>query len=168
MRRRRNIHLSHIDGELSGDCIEASIPAVNDPFGALARLWAAQRLRRSRGTRVCLSRGARALHRLLPQLDDPPPRQRVGGVASGEGRQGLVVENPGELAVARELVVLESQTLQPGKPRHQLAGQGGEVVGVEGEGDQLGQVGQGGGVQAPDLVVVQLEKEKMSCCCCQC
>ena len=48
----------------------------------------------------------------------------------------------------------------PGKACHQLAGQGGEVVGVEGEGDQLGQVGQGGGVQAPDLVVVQLEERK--------
>ena len=162
----RYIHLSHIDRELSGDCVEASIPAVNDPLGALARLWAARRLGRSGSTGVCLSRGSRALHRLLPQLDDPPPRQRVGGVASGEGRQGLVVENPGELAVAAELVVLEPQTLQPGKPRHQLAGQGGEVVGVEGEGDQLGQVGQGGGVQAPDLVVVQLEEEEKSCCCC--
>ena len=111
----RYIHLSHIDRELSGDCIEASIPAVNDPLGALARLWAARRLRRGRSTRICLSRSSRTLHRLLPQLDDPPSGKRVGGVASCEGREGLVVENPGELAVARELVVLKSQTLQPGK-----------------------------------------------------
>ena len=46
----------------------------------------------------------------------------------------------------------------PGKACHQLAGQGGEVVGVEGERDQLGQVGQAGRVQAPDLVVVQLAR----------
>ena len=109
----RYIHLSHIDRELSGDCVEASIPAVNDPLGALARLWAARRLRRGGSTGVCLSRGSRTLHRLLPQLDDPPPSKRVGRVASCEGREGLVVENPRELAVATQLVVLQSQTLQP-------------------------------------------------------
>ena len=86
-----------------------------------------------------------------------------------------MVENPGEPAVARQLVVLQPQTLQsggkyfceenlivqnqkPGQPGHQVAGQGGEVVGVEGERDQLGQVGQAGRVQAPDLVVVQLAR----------
>ena len=110
----RNLHLSHIDRELWGDCIEASIPAVNDPLSALARLWAARRLGRGGSTGVCLSRGSLTLHRLLPQLDDPPSSERVGRVASCEGREGLVVENPGELAVAAELVVFQSQTLQSG------------------------------------------------------
>ena len=111
---RGYLHLSHIDWQLSWDCVEASIPAVNDPLGALARLWAARRLRRGRSAGVRLSRGSCTLHRLLPQLDDPPPRKRVGRVASGKGGEGLVVENPGELAVAGELVVLKPQTLQPG------------------------------------------------------
>ena len=79
-------------------------------------------------------------------------------MASCEGREGLVVENPGELAIARELVVLKPQALEPGKAGNQVPGHGGEVVGVEGEGDQLGQVGQGGRVQTSDLVVVQLKK----------
>ena len=50
------------------------------------------------------------------------------------------------------------QNLKPGQAGHQVAGQGGEVVRVEGERDQLRQVGQAGRVQAPDLVVVQLER----------
>ena len=99
-----------------------------------------------------------ALHRLLSQLDDPPSSERIGGVAPGEGSQRLVVENPGELAIARELVVLKPQALEPGKAGDQVPGHGGEVVGVEGERDQLGKVGQGGRVQTSDLVVVQLKK----------
>ena len=60
-------------------------------------------------------------------------------------------------AVARELVVLQPEALEPGEAGHQRGGEGGQVVGVEGEGDKGGQGGEGGLVQTADLVIVQLQ-----------
>ena len=45
-----------------------------------------------------------------------------------------MVEDPGQLAVAGELVVLQPEALEAGQVRDDLLGQAGQVVGVEGEG----------------------------------
>ena len=50
-----------------------------------------------------------------------------------------MVEDPLEPAVALQLVVLQPQTLEPGQLGDDLGVHVGEVVGVEGEGDQLRQ-----------------------------
>ena len=51
-----------------------------------------------------------------------------------------MVEDPGQSAVAGELVVLQPEALEPGEVRDDLLREAGEVVGVEGEGHQLGQL----------------------------
>ena len=51
-----------------------------------------------------------------------------------------MVEDPGQSAVAGELVVLQPEALEPGEVRDDLLRETGEVVGVKGEGDQLGQL----------------------------
>ena len=44
-----------------------------------------------------------------------------------------MVQDPREPAVALQLVVFQPQALEPGKIRDDLAGEAGQVVGVEGE-----------------------------------
>ena len=50
-----------------------------------------------------------------------------------------MVEDPGQLAVAAQLVVLQSEALEAGKVGDDLLSQAGQVVGVQGERDQLRQ-----------------------------
>ena len=50
-----------------------------------------------------------------------------------------MLQNPAEFTVTLQLVVLEPEALEPGQVLDDLLGQAGQVVGVEGEGDQLGQ-----------------------------
>ena len=50
-----------------------------------------------------------------------------------------MLQDPAEFTVALQLVVLKPEALQPGQVLDDLLGQAGQVVGVEGEGDQLGQ-----------------------------
>ena len=69
----------------------------------------------------------------------PAGGEGAGRGAAGEGCEGLVVEDPLEPAVALQLVVLQPQALEARQLRDHLGRQAAEVVGVEGEGDQLGQ-----------------------------
>ena len=62
-----------------------------------------------------------------------------------------MVEDPGQPAVAGELVVLQPEALEPGEVRDDLLRETGEVVGVEGEGDQLGQALTSRGLNATKL-----------------
>ena len=77
---------------------------------------------------------------LLPlELHDPLVGEAWGRHAAGQGGECLVVQDPAQLTVARQLVVLQPEALEPGQVLDDLLGQAGQVVGVEGEGDQLGQ-----------------------------
>ena len=51
-----------------------------------------------------------------------------------------MVEDPGQLAGAGQLVVLQSEALKAGQVRDDLLGQAGQVVGVQRQGHQLGQL----------------------------
>ena len=51
-----------------------------------------------------------------------------------------MVQDPGQSTVTLQLVVLQSETLQPGQVSDHLPGQAGQVVGVQGQRYQLGQV----------------------------
>ena len=44
-----------------------------------------------------------------------------------------MVQDPAQLTVARQLVVLQPEALEPGQVLDDLLGQAGQVVGVEGE-----------------------------------
>ena len=44
-----------------------------------------------------------------------------------------MVQDPAQLTVARQLVVLQPETLEPGQVLDDLLGKTGQVVGVEGE-----------------------------------
>ena len=48
-----------------------------------------------------------------------------------------MVEDPGQLAVAAQLVVLQSEALEAGEVGYDLLSQAGQVVGVEGQRHQL-------------------------------
>ena len=50
-----------------------------------------------------------------------------------------MVEDPGEFAVAGQLIVLQPEALEAGQVGDDLLGQAGQVVGVQGERDQLRQ-----------------------------
>ena len=50
-----------------------------------------------------------------------------------------MVQDPAQFTVARQLVVLEPEALESGQVLNHLLGQAGQVVGVEGQGDKLGQ-----------------------------
>ena len=69
----------------------------------------------------------------------PAGGEGAGRGAAGEGGEGLVVEDPLEPAVALQLVVLQPQALEARQLGDHLGREAAEVVGVEGEGDQLGQ-----------------------------
>ena len=51
-----------------------------------------------------------------------------------------MVEYPGQPAVAGELVVLQPEALEARQLRDDLLGEAGQVVGVQRQGDQLGQL----------------------------
>ena len=51
-----------------------------------------------------------------------------------------MVEDPGELAVAGQLVVLQPEALEAGQVGDDLLGQAGQVVGVKRQRHQLGQL----------------------------
>ena len=51
-----------------------------------------------------------------------------------------MVEDPGQLAVAAQLVVLQSEALEAGEVGDDLLSQAGQVVGVERQAHQLGQL----------------------------
>ena len=71
---------------------------------------------------------------LLPlKLHDPLVGEDRGRYTAGQGGQGLVVQDPTQLTVALQLVVLEPETLESGQILDDLLGQTGQVVGVEGE-----------------------------------
>ena len=69
----------------------------------------------------------------------PAGGEGAGRGAAGEGGEGLVVEDPLEPAVALQLVVLQPQALEARQLGEHLRREAAQVVGVEGEGDQLGQ-----------------------------
>ena len=50
-----------------------------------------------------------------------------------------MLQDPAEFTITLQLVVLQPEALEPGQVLDDLLGQAGQVVGVEGEGDQLGQ-----------------------------
>ena len=50
-----------------------------------------------------------------------------------------MVQNPVQATVALQLVVLQPETLESGQLRDDTGRHVGQVVGVEGQGDQLGQ-----------------------------
>lgn len=61
-----------------------------------------------------------------------------------------MVQYPGKSAVTVQLVVLESEALEARDLRDDLLRQTGQVVGVERQGDQLGQVSESFLVDAVD------------------
>ena len=72
--------------------------------------------------------------KLLPlKLHDPLVGEDGGRHAAGQGGQGLVVQDPAQLTVALQLVVLQPEALESGQILDDLLGQTGQVVGVEGE-----------------------------------
>ena len=72
---------------------------------------------------------------LLPlELHDPLVGEDGGRHAAGQGGESLVVQDPAQLAVALQLVVLQPEALESGQILDDLLGQTGQVVGVEGEG----------------------------------
>ena len=80
-----------------------------------------------------------ALKLILLQLHNPLVGEDGGRNAAGQGGESLMLQDPAKLTVALELVVLQPETLEPGQVLDHLLGQAGQVVGVEGERDQLGQ-----------------------------
>ena len=70
--------------------------------------------------------------KLLPlELHDPLVGEDGGRHASCQGGEGLVVQDPAELTVALQLIVLQPEALESGKVLDDLLGQTGQVVGVE-------------------------------------
>ena len=70
----------------------------------------------------------------------PAGGEGAGRGAAGEGGESLVVEDPLEPAVALQLVVLQPEALEAGQVGDDLLGQAGQVVGVQRQGHQLGQL----------------------------
>ena len=135
-------HLCHVQGQGVRDCQEASVSAVHDAVETLALGGALTRHAHRPGPalRSWLTRQVRPALQLLPlQLHDPLAGEAGGRGAAGQGRQRLVVQDPAQAAVALQLVVLQPEALEAGQVRDDLLGQTGQVVGVQGERDQLGQ-----------------------------
>ena len=82
---------------------------------------------------------SRALKLILLQLHNPLVGEDGGRHAAGQGGESLMLQDPAEFTVTLELVVLQPEALEPGQVLDHLLGQAGQVVGVESEGDQLGQ-----------------------------
>ena len=59
---------------------------------------------------------------------------RRGTNSPSQRSECLVVEDPGQFAVAGELVVLQPEALEAGQVRDDLLGQAGQVVGVQRQG----------------------------------
>ena len=82
---------------------------------------------------------SRTLELLPLELHDPLVGEARRRHTAGQGGERLVVQDPAQLTVARQLVVLEPEALEAGQVLDDLLGQAGQVVGVEGQGDKLGQ-----------------------------
>ena len=76
---------------------------------------------------------SRTLELLPLELHDPLVGEAGGRHTPGQGGKRLVVQDPAQLTVARQLVVLQPEALEPGQVLDDLLGQAGQVVGVEGE-----------------------------------
>ena len=138
----KHSHFCHIKRKIVRDSKQTSVSTVHNALCTLALSWTLGGHSITGGHTGVIWPGdvSPTLQLVFLQFDNSPASQCVGCCAPGQWCQCLMVQYPGQSTVTLQLVVLQPKTLEPGQLSDDILRQAGQVVGVQSQGHQLGQV----------------------------